>query len=171
MSRIIRLSGLLALLCLAVSASYAAPPTGQKPAPGTIVIIFKDGHRQSFNLSDIDRVEFGGSGGVAASGTVSSAGMPSRGRFFGKWEVGDGNGGTFYITLNEDGTAYRTIRAIAGHWVYVDGEARVTWNDGAQDAIRKVGSQYQKFAYVAGKLFTDTPDNVTAAHNTTPHPI
>jgi hypothetical protein len=171
MSRIVRLPGLLALLCLAVSMSYAAPPKGQKTAPGTIVIVFKDGHRQSFNLSDIDRVEFGGSGSVAVSGEGSGAGVPSRGRFLGKWEVGDGSGGIFYITLNEDGTAYRTLRAISGHWVYVDGEARVTWNDGAQDAIRKVGTQFQKFAYVAGKLFTDDPDNVTAAHNTTPHPI
>ncbi len=171
MSRFLRLSGAVTLLCLAVSASYAASPAGQKPAPGTIVIVFKDGHRQSFNLSDIDRVEFGASGGVAVSGDVSSPGMPSRGRFFGKWECGDGSGGTFYITLNEDGGAWRSLHSIAGHWVYVDGEARVTWDDGAQDAIRKVGSQYQKFAYKAGKLFTDDPDNVTAARNTTPHPI
>jgi hypothetical protein len=171
MSRIFRLTGLLSLLCLTFAASHAAPPAGQKAAPGTIVIVFKDGHRQTFNLSDIDRVEFGGSGGIAASGESSSPGQPSRGRFFGKWECGDGSGGTFYITLNEDGSAWRSLRSIAGHWVYVDGEAHVTWNDGAQDAIRKVGSQFQKFAYAAGKQFTDDPDNVTGAHNTTPHPI
>jgi len=53
----------------------------------------------------------------------------------------------------------------------VDGEARVTWDDGAQDAIRKVGSKHEKFAYAAGKSFTDVPENVTAARNTTPHPI
>ncbi len=166
-----RLSGVATLLCLAVSLSYAAPPTGQKPAPGTIVIVFKDGHRQTFNLSDIDRVEFGGSGGVGVSGDVSSPGMPSRGHFLGKWEVGDGSGGTFYITLYDDGHAWRSLREVRGHWVYVDGEARITWDDGAQDAIRKVGSQFQKFAYSSGKLFTDDPDNVTAARNTTPHPI
>jgi hypothetical protein len=171
MRKLFRILCVVTLICLAVSASYAAPPAAQKTAPGTIVIVFKDGHRQTFNLSDIDRVEFGGSGGVAVSGEASSPGMPSRGRFIGKWECGDGNGGTFYITLNEDGSAYRSIRSIAGHWIYVNGEARATWNDGAQDAIRKVGSQYQKFAYAAGKLFTDDPDNVTAAHNTTPHPI
>jgi hypothetical protein len=171
MRKLFRLSGVVTLLCLAVAASYAAPPTAQKPAPGTIVIVFKDGHRQSFNLSDIDRVEFGAVSGYAASGESSSPGQPSRGRFLGKWECGDGSGGTFYITLNEDGSAWRSLRSVGGHWVYVDGEARVTWNDGAQDAIRKVGSQYQKFAYVKGKLFTDDPDNVTAARNTTPHPI
>jgi hypothetical protein len=171
MSRIVRLSGFLSLLCLAVSASYAAPPTPPKNAPGTIVIVFKDGHRQSFNLSDIDRVEFGGIGAVAASGESSGAGVPSRGRFLGKWEVGDGQGNNFYITLYEDGHAYRSLGNVHGHWVYVDGEARATWDDGAQDAIRKVGTQFQKFAYAAGKLFTDDPDNVTAARNTTPHPI
>jgi hypothetical protein len=166
--KFIGVAWLSALCILAVPAYSATAPAAGK---GTIVIVFKDGHRQSFNLSDIERVEFGGSGGVAASGEVSSSGMPSRGRFFGKWECGDGSGGTFYITLNEDGSAWRSLRSVGGHWVYVDGEARVTWNDGAQDAIRKVGSQYQKFAYAAGKLFTDDPDNVTAARNTTPHPI
>jgi hypothetical protein len=171
MSRIVRLSGLITLLCLAASAGCVAAQSGQKTAPGTIVIVFKDGHRQTFNLSDIERVEFGGNAGAAASYEGSGAGLPSRGRFLGKWECGDGSGGTFYITLNEDGSAWRSLRSVGGHWVYFDGEARITWNDGAQDAIRKVGSQYQKFAYAAGKLFTDDPDNVTAAHNTTPHPI
>jgi hypothetical protein len=60
---------------------------------------------------------------------------------------------------------------VRGKWIAVDGEARVIWDDGAQDAIRKVGSNYQKFAYGMGKSFTDTADNVTNAHNTTPHPI
>jgi hypothetical protein len=171
MNRIVRLPSLLALLCLAVSMSYAAPPAPQKSAPGTITIVFKDGHRQTFNLSDIDRVEFGGSGGVAASGDISSSNGPSRGHFLGKWEVGDGAGNTFYITLYEDGGAYRSLRNVRGHWQYIDGEARITWDDGAQDAIRRVDGQFQKFAYSAGKLFTDDPDNVTAARNTTPHPI
>jgi hypothetical protein len=47
----------------------------------------------------------------------------------------------------------------------------VTWDDGAEDAIRKAGSRFQKSAYSAGKSFTDEPDNVTNARNTTPHPI
>jgi len=33
--------------------------------------------------------------------------------------------------------------------------------DGAEDAIRKAGSRFQKSAYSAGKSFTDEPDNVT----------
>jgi hypothetical protein len=65
----------------------------------------------------------------------------------------------------------RSLHELHGRWVYVNGEARITWDDGAQDAIRKVGSGFQKYAYGAGKSFTDTPDNVTKAQNTTPKPI
>ena len=75
------------------------------------------------------------------------------------------------ITLEESGDAYRSIGDVHGKWAYVNGEARVTWDDGAQDAIRKAGSGFEKYAYKAGKKFTDTPDNVTAAQNTTPKPI
>lgn len=171
MRKLVRLTVFAALLCSAVSIASAASPAGQKNAAGTIVIVFKDGHRQSFNLSEIDRVEFGGGSGYAAPGEGSSFGQPSRGRFLGKWEVGDGQGHNFFITLDEDGGAYRSLGEVHGHWVYFEGEARITWNDGAQDAIRKAGSQYLKFAYSAGKLFTEDPDNVTAAHNTAPHPI
>jgi len=53
----------------------------------------------------------------------------------------------------------------------VNGEAQITWDDGWQDAIRKVGSRYQKFAYKSGKSFTDVPDNVTSARKTDTHPI
>ncbi len=58
-----------------------------------------------------------------------------------------------------------------GHWEYVNGDALITWDDGAQDAIRRTCSHFQKFAYGAGKKFTDAPDNVTEAHNTSPRPI
>ncbi len=170
MRNLLRISVFAELFCLAVSIAYAAPPAGQKNAPGTIVIVFKDGHRQSFNLSEIDRVEFGG-GSYVTQGEEFNSSQPSRGRFLGKWEVGDGGGHTFYITLNEDGGAYRSLGGVHGHWVYTEGEARVTWDDGAQDAIRKAGSQYLKFAYSAGKRFTDDPDNVTAARNTSRPPV
>jgi hypothetical protein len=105
---------------------------------------------------------------LAGSANLSG---PSRGHFLGKWEVGDGAGSNFYITLREDGDAMRSMGDVHGKWVYVNGEAQVTWDDGPEDAIRRVGSQYQKFAYKAGKAFTDIPDNVTSARNTTPKPI
>ena len=169
MQNFVRLTGLAASLCLIASLSPVAAAAAPKATPGAIVIVFKDGHRQTFNLSDIDRVEFAGTSSAPADSYSSN--IPSRGRFVGKWECGDGQGNDFTITLNEDGTAHRSIGDVRGHWEYVDGEARVTWEDGREDAIRKYGTQFLKFAYGAGKSFTDDPDNVAHARNTTPHPI
>jgi hypothetical protein len=151
-------------ILLTVPAAFATAP---RSAPGTIVIVFKDGHRQAYNLADIERVEFP----AADIPTASASTNPSRGHFLGKWEVGDGSGSNFYITIEEDGNAKRSIGNVHGTWTYVNGEAQIRWDDGAQDALRKVGTHFQKFAFSAGKSFTDTPDNVTNARNTTPKPI
>jgi hypothetical protein len=165
--KIVRLTGLATLLALSLTSGFAAPPSSAS-SQGTLVIVFKDGHQQSFNLADIARVEFPG---AVQAGSLNTSG-PSRAHFIGKWEVGEGNGNNFYITLKESGDAERSLRGdVHGKWVYVDGEARVTWDDGPQDAIRKVGSRFEKFAYAPGKSFTDTPDNVTNARNLTPKPI
>jgi len=174
MRKLLSVSALTAVLLVAALVDFAptakaAPPA--KTAPGTLVIVFKDGHRQTFNLSDIDRVEY-------PAGTMKAEDLggpnpqaPPRGRYIGKWEVGDGAGNMFTITLNENGSAFRSLGDVRGHWVYSNGDALITWDDGAQDAIRKVGSRYQKSAYAAGKSFTDNPDNVTGARNTNPRPI
>ncbi len=166
MSKRILTALILPVLVLAAVAVYAAPPA--KGTSGTLVIVFKDGHRQTINLSDIERVEF-------PSSSVAESNPPGpnvpRGRYFGKWQVGDGSGNTFYITLEENGEARKTLGNAHGKWVYVNGEAQITWDDGWHDAIRKVGPHFQKFAYASGKSFTDSPDNVTDAHNTTSRPI
>jgi hypothetical protein len=171
MRRIVSVAGLATMLFLAVPFGIAKAAPATKGSSGIIVIVFKDGHRQSFNLADIERVEFP----VAATSGVENAPvnplLPSRNHYLGKWEVGDGSGNNFYITLMDTGDATRSLRHVHGTWAYVNGEALVTWDDGAKDAIRKVGSRYQKFAYGEGKSFTDDPDNVTAARNTFPHPI
>lgn len=137
---------------------------------GQIVIVLKDGHRQVFNLADVARIEFPG-GNVVADAGPTPPGAPPRGHFVGKWEVGDGAGNTFYITLDDNGTAWRSLNRIHGRWAYVNGEARVTWDDGAQDCIRRMDGQDKKFAYRAGKSFTDEPDNTTDARNTSPRPL
>lgn len=159
---------LSALFVLAIPAYSATPPTAS-PTPGkaAIVIVFKDGHRQSYNLSDIERIEFPATGQAASAGTND----PSRRRFLGKWEVGDGNGTNFFISLYDDGDAKRTLGDVRGKWEYVNGEARITWDDGAQDAIRRAGTHFQKYAYHMGKSFTDEPDNVTPARNTMANPL
>jgi hypothetical protein len=148
--------------------AVSAPPA--KAAPGTIVIVFKDGHRQIFNLADIAHIDFGGASESALPPAESS---PARGQFVGKWIVGvtTGSDDTFMITLKDDGNATRSLHDIHGTWEYVNGEARITWDDGAKDAIRKAGSKFQKYAYTSGQSFTDKPDNVTSARNTTPRPI
>jgi hypothetical protein len=130
-------------------------------APG--LIVYKDGHQEKFAASDIARIEFGNS--------AASEMMPGRGQVVGKWEVGQGNGSTFFITLDADGEAKKTLGSSHGTWTLVDGEARISWDDGWHDAIRKVGTKHEKLAYEPGKSFDDTPTNVTAARNTQPKPI
>jgi hypothetical protein len=169
MRKIASLVCMAAMFCIAAPASFAKTPAATKS--GTIVIVFKDGHRQSFNLAEIERVEFPVTATVAAETTPESSRLPSRGRFLGKWKVDDGNGNDFNITLYDDGNAHRSLGNVHGKWVYVNGEARATWDDGMQDAIRKIGSGYQKFAYGRGETFDGTADNVTNARNTTPPPI
>lgn len=166
MRKVFSFAGLALLLCLAVPGGFARTPA--KSGPSTIVIVFKDGHRQSFNLSEVARVEFGGAADVAEAAAASNQ-LPRQ--FVGRWECGDGNGQNFYITLREDGTAVRSHGNVHGRWVFANGEAEVTWDDGVHDALRKVGSGYEKRAFGAMKSFTDNPDNVANAQNTTPHPL
>ena len=120
-------------------------------------ILYKDGHREKLR-GDVDRIEF--------SESSAGAGMPSRSHFIGKWEVGEGNGDHFQITLNADGSAKKSIGSPHGTWTLVDGEARIAWDDGWHDAIRKRGSRHEKVAYEPGKSFDDAPSNVTEAHST-----
>jgi hypothetical protein len=125
-------------------------------------LIFKDGHQQSFAAADVARFEF-------SSG--ESEPRLGRNHFLGKWEVGQGNGTNFIITLEPDGQARKTIGASHGTWVVVDNEARIAWDDGWHDAIRKAGSRHEKRAFAPGKSFSDEPENVTDARNTTAQPI
>ena len=126
-----------------------------------IVITFKDGHQQSFELSDVAKIEFK---------TTSQASLRgNRGMFAGKWQVGTGAGsGTFYITLDPDGTATKSMGPSHGRWVVVGEEARISWDDGWHDVIRRAGNHYEKVAYAPGKSFTDSPSNITSARNTEP---
>jgi hypothetical protein len=179
---------LLAILTL--GAAGALGTSGAEPANDrrSIVIVFKDGHRQSLLVADIARIEFktpvmivfksGREQDLPATDiariefeTSASALLPSRNHFLGKWEVGEGNGFNFYISLEADGEAKKSIGSSHGTWTVVDGEARISWDDGWHDAIRKVGAKHEKSAYEPGKSFTDKPTNVTAARNTEPQPI
>lgn len=162
---------LVSAIAFVIAIAFALPGAfGQTDSKAnTLVIVYKDGHRQSINLGSVQRLEFPG---AVPAGLISTPG-PSRARFLGKWEVGEGNGDNFTITLREDGQALRTMNAIDhehGTWQYVNGEAQVTWDDGWQDCLRKVDTQFKKYAYSQGKTFHDEPDNVTNARNLTQNP-
>ena len=43
---------------LVITAAWAAPKAAEVE-PGSVVIVFKDGHQQSFRMADILRIEFG----------------------------------------------------------------------------------------------------------------
>jgi hypothetical protein len=164
-------SAVFVMLSVAVGGLCASAAPVSTDQDGAVVIVFKDGHRQSIPASTITAMEFKSAAGVVTPITIPALVVPGKGVFAGKWSVGEGNGNTFYITLEENGVARKSIGEAHGTWVYVNGEAQVSWDDGWHDAIRRVGDKYEKFAYAPGGSFTSTPDNVTEARNTSPKPI
>ncbi len=167
------IGALLVTLMLVVQDPRAKADPVSTDQSGAVVIVFKDGHRQSIPASTIAAMEFKSAAGVVTPIAVPALVAPGKGVFAGKWLVGQGNDTSdmFYITLDEDGVARKSIGEAHGTWVYVNGEAQVSWDDGWHDAIRRVGDKYEKFAYGPGKSFTGEPDNVTEARNTSPKPI
>ena len=147
----------LALL-LAVPASLVAAPASTAGG-NSIVIVFKDGRQQRLEMSDIARMEFKSSGFTAG-----------RGRFLGRWRVGSGTGETFFITLTPDGEATRSNGNGRGTWTVSNREARISWEDGWHDVIRRIGNGYEKAAFSPGRSYDDRPSNVTEAVNTESRP-
>jgi hypothetical protein len=145
------LGAIMASPAIVAAQKKAVPKDGQD----SIVITFKDGHSQRFHLAEVERIEFES----AELPTASS----SFGHFLGRWKVGDGSGSWFYITLSRDGRAYKTIGSYHGSWEVVGDEARITWDDGWRDVIRKAGNRYEKAAFRPGTDFMDSPDNIASA--------
>ena len=104
-----------------------------------------------------------------AMGQSSRPAAKTPANFVGEWKVGVGMGSeTFTITLDKDGKATKSHGSPNGHWVVFDDEARITWNDGWRDVIRKAGNHWEKAAFAPGKSFSDTPDNIAGATRTEP---
>ena len=181
------LAFVITVLVSAVTVSAQGTPSREQES---ITIVFNDGHHQSIPLSEITRIEFkGGPLVIFKDGRRQNLAMTDvariefssqmkelpfgRNHFVGKWEVGVGafGSGHFFITLEPTGEARKTLGSSHGTWTLVDGEARINWDDGWHDAIRKVGSKHEKRAYEPGKTFSDEPSNVTDAKNTTAEPI
>jgi len=104
---------------------------------------------------------------LAAQTSKSNSASPAS--FTGKWKVGMGVGsGTFTITLEKGGKATKTHGAPNGRWTVFGDEARITWDDGWHDVIRRAGNHWEKAAYAPGKSFSDQPDNIAGATRTEP---
>jgi hypothetical protein len=175
------------LLTMAADVRIAKAGATTADDHGSMVIVFKDGHRQNLEIAGIARIDFkapaaivfkDGRQSIPAADVAriefdepANASVPGRNHFLGKWQVGQGNGSDFYITLEADGKARKSIGSPHGTWTVVDGEARISWDDGWHDAIRKVGARHEKRAHEPGKTFDDSPNNVTAAKNTEAKPI
>jgi hypothetical protein len=157
MSRVSRILSAGIVLALLVFGGVI-PALWSQESAGSVVIVFKDGHRQSFPLAQIARIEFEHVGPAVAAG---------RSRFTGEWKVGIGGGvsGTFEIILKPDGTANKSHGVNGdGTWAVVNGEARIAWDDGWHDVIRKEGNRFEKAAYAPGKSVDDSsPDSVASA--------
>lgn len=184
MQGLIRFMALSGVMLLGAVAAMAAPDDHD-----AFVIVYKNGHRQTLSTEQVDRINLkapativykdgrrekiaGEIDRIEFSESTFSARTPSRAHYIGKWEVGEGVGhNTFFITLDADGDAKKSIGATHGTWTLVDGEARITWDDGWRDVIRKVGNRHEKRAYEPGRSFDDEPSNVTEARNTAPKPI
>lgn len=161
------LIGIACILGIVALPAFAAPKSNPAPKSGdTIVIVFKDGHQQSFSMEDIARIEFNTPSSVAST----SVGIN---RFLGRWTVGEGGGTNenFTITLERGGIAHKTVGSSHGTWVVVDGEARISWDDGWHDVIRRVGDKYEKVAHAPGTSFSDPSDNITDARRDNPEPL
>jgi hypothetical protein len=128
-------------------------------------IVFKDGHQQNLTLADTSRIEFGAS---AVGGALLG-----KNHFLGKWKVGMGGGagGYFFITLKADGEATKTVGSRHGKWTVVDSEARITWDDGWRDVIRRAGTGHEKVAHEPGTNFSDASTNVADAVRADADPI
>lgn len=149
----VRNLGLAAMLIVISYAGHAQRSESSAIGPKSLVITFKDGHQQTFLMSDIARVQY-----VGAADAILGPDY-----FAGKWEVGDGNGGTFRILLESNGEASKTLGASHGIWTVEGNEARISWDDGWHDLIRKVGMKHEKFAFAPDTNLSDKPNNVTAA--------
>lgn len=180
--------GLIRISVISATLLFPFISVTANPADDSIVIVYKDGHRQTLSPSEILRLDLKAPAAIVyknghreeISGDVeriefaekdAPAHLPSRAHYIGKWEVGEGNGSRFFITLDANGDARKSIGSPHGTWTLIDGEARIAWEDGWHDVIRKIDGRHEKRAYEPGKSLDDEPSNVTFARNTENKPI
>jgi hypothetical protein len=180
-----RRTAFIVFALLAVAVLCAAQVQGRSDS---LVVVLKDGHQKAFPMAEVSHIDFkNGSMLLTHAGRQETINMADvvridfgsnepfsagRNHFVGRWEVGVGVGqGKFFITLKPDGQARKTMGGSHGTWAVVNGEARISWDDGWHDIIRKVGEKHEKLAFEPGKSLDAEPSNVTDARNTTAQPI
>jgi hypothetical protein len=122
MHRLIKVSAVSGMLLLACVA-FAKPALDDQR--DNVVIVYKDGHRQSLAMAEIARIDLKPSAQITYKdghkekptadidhlefGATEIGTLPGRAHFIGKWEVGEGSGNAkFFITLESDGQAKKT---------------------------------------------------------------
>jgi len=176
---------LLGIACLASIGGWAQT-SGSKGGSNALTVVFKDGHQKTYaevsridfkspdvmvlthdgreerlSLAEVSRIDFSQGAGFQLG----------RNHFVGKWKVGDGAGQDFFITLDRNGQARKSLGASHGTWEVVEGEARISWDDGWHDVIRPVGTKHEKVAYEPGKSYDGEPNNITDASRVDSQPI
>ena len=174
---------LIAIFILGTVLACSAQESAQ-----TLTVVYRDGQQKSFTMPGGSRIEFNGGNMLVSHGksveTIRVSDVvridfnPGRpigfgiNHFVGKWEFGTGVGSqTFFVTLERNGQAHKTIGSPHGTWTVADGEARIKWDDGWTDVIRKVGNKHQKFAYEKGRSLDGEPSNVAEAKTLNSEPI
>lgn len=154
--------GTAALCVISSSAQTKSSAIKSKPDQDSVVITFKDGHSQRYPLADVAKIEFD-------SPSTTPSETSSSGHFLGTWKIGNSSE-RFTITLKRDGQASKTINnyTTSGAWKVIGDEARITWEDGWHDTIRRAGNRYEKVAFGPGKTFSDSPDNIENAKTNDP---
>jgi len=173
----------IAVFLLAAALKCSAQDSGK-----TLTIVYKDGHQKSFTIPNGSRIDFNSGKMMVSHGkdvetirvadvaridfNAGRSGGFGMNHFVGKWEFGTGVGNqTFFVTLDRNGSAYKSLGASKGRWSVVDGEAVIKWDDGWTDVIRKVGDKHKKFAYEEGRPLDGEPSNVTDAKTLNSEPI
>jgi hypothetical protein len=178
---------LLGIACIASAVAWTQTSgSNANASANSLTVLFKDGHQKTY--ADVNRIDFKGPGAMVLTHggreerlsladvsridfSPSAAFRIGRNHFVGKWKVGDGAGNDFFITLDRNGEARKTLGATRGTWEVVDGEARISWDDGWHDVIRSVGTKHEKVAYEPGKSFDADPNNITDASRVDAQPI
>jgi hypothetical protein len=112
----IRVVSVLGIFVLSAYGANPKPQNDKQEQQTSIVITFKDGHQESYLMADVAKVEYRG----ASEATLGQE------YFLGKWEAGTGSAdGTFFITLETNGEASKTLGASHGIWTIVDDAWRI----------------------------------------------